>query len=158
MLPLTGFHLPCHLSKCRLLQALLVPYLEVFTVWCISDEAIIMLLCCIGWSMCGLCMVVPCVVAGDVWVHCWYLALCDSLCIVAWDVWPYLRTELLCVFCVWHFCCLRWCLYTLTILSFYSVFFIGSTAFRHHFAMCLVHVWHFISWAVFIRLIILLFL
>ena len=43
-----------------------------------------------------LCMVMPCVGADTVWVHCCYLAPC----IVDLDVWPYSGTELLCFVCL----------------------------------------------------------
>ena len=117
----------------------LIWYILIYTVMYISDGAILILLEYICVVCVWLCRVL--VSIRDVWAHCCYFALCDPLCIVAWDMWPYLRTKLLCVFCVWHFCCLKWCSYTLTILSFYSVFFlffVGGAAFRHQFAVCLV--------------------
>ena len=65
MLPLIGSPLPCH--SCRHASTgYATP--EVGTVWYTIGAVNLVLFCCIGWNVCGMCMVVPCVGAA------WYCA------------------------------------------------------------------------------------
>lgn len=59
--------------------------MEMYTFWYKLGGAILILLCPIWWSMCGLCMAVLCVGASAVWLLAVaiHLALCGPLYIAS---------------------------------------------------------------------------